>query len=146
MSVLIAKRYVKALIEGRDSSAVDEKVKLILSFVENCSATTINLVKLLGENKRLDLLAQISDELNKELASISNNYTGIVYTKESLSDEYIATLQDKFSQKFNISLTLTQNICDYDGIKVDIEGLGVEIGLSKDRLRSQLKEYILKAI
>ena len=39
-----------------------------------------------------------------------------------------------------------QNVCDYDGIKVDIDGLGVEISFSKDRLKSQLIDHILKAV
>ena len=59
-------------------------------------------------------------------------------------DLYIA--DGKFSSKFDVSLKLAQNVCDYDGIKVDIEGLGLEVGFSKDRLKSQLKDYILKAV
>ena len=45
-----------------------------------------------------------------------------------------------------LALQLTQNICDYDGIKVDIDGLGVEVGFSKERLKSQLIHHILKAV
>jgi F-type H+-transporting ATPase subunit delta len=175
MSVLVAKRYVKAIVKDANvedikniASQLDtialaykdtkflsiindidvttaQKVELLLSFGEN-SNTTTNLIKLLGENKRLDILPAIADELNATLAELTNTYTGVVYTKESLSDEYISTLEENFSKKFDVKLSLSQNVCDYDGIKVDIEGLGVEIGLSKDRLRSQLKDYILKAI
>ncbi len=176
MSVLIAKRYVKALLEGKDSEAVttlsnelsqiasafsDDKFKMILSsidvsakdkeelvisFVDNCSETTKNLIKLLGANGRLDIIGTISCELSKKLADLTNTYTGVVYTNNELAADYIKSLEDKFAAKFGVSLTLAQNVCDYDGIKVDIEGLGVEVGFSKDRLKSQLKDHILKAV
>ena len=58
----------------------------------------------------------------------------------------LKSIQEKFAKKFEITLALTQNICTYDGIKVDIEGLGVEIAFSKDRLKSQMINHILKAV
>ena len=176
MSNLIAKRYVKALIDGRDLEAVstilnelggiasaysqekflsiisstevtpDAKEELILSFVDNCSDTTKNLIKVLKENKRLDMVADIAEELAKEVAVMKNSYEGVVYTNNELSNDYMASLEEKFSSKFGIELKLVQNICDYDGIKVDIDGLGVEIGFSKDRLKTQMIDHILKAV
>ncbi len=92
---LVAKRYVKALLDGRElpevtavcneldtissayanekfisiiaSSEVSnsKKVDFILSLVDNISATTNNLVKLLGDNKRLDIIPFIFHELKK---------------------------------------------------------------------------------
>jgi F-type H+-transporting ATPase subunit delta len=176
MSNLIAKKYVKAILEGRDVSSAaavynelsqiasafndekfngiiasseastDQKVDLIISFVENCSEATKNLIKLLGSNKRLNMIADISAELKAQIDVLNNSYEGIVYTNSELSSDYIATIEEKFSNKFNVNLKLVQNVCDYDGIKVDIDGLGLEIGFSKDRLKSQMIEHILKAV
>lgn len=173
MSNLVAKRYVKALITSDNinitynelaqiaSAYSDEKfmsiiessdikssakVGLILSFVENCSTVTKNLVNLLDDNKRLNIIPNIVDELSQELSIINNTYTGIVYTNSELSSDKLSEMEAGFSKKFDTNLTLTQNVCDYDGIKVDIDGLGVEIGFSKDRLRSQMINHILKAV
>jgi len=173
MSNLVAKRYVKALMASDDiatisseltqiSTAYSEekflsiiassdiksgaKVSLILSFVENCNPKTANLINLLAENKRLDIIPDISQELQIQLAVINNCYTGTIYTNKELSDNDIAKMEKSFSQKFNTNLTLTQDVCDYDGIKVDIDGLGVEIGFSKERLKSQMINHILKAV
>jgi F-type H+-transporting ATPase subunit delta len=176
MKDLIAKRYVKALLEGRDvasttavlkelteissayaddkfiaiitSSEVnsDKKVELINSLVDGCSDATSNLVKLLGSNKRLDIIPFIVKELNTQIAALNNTFTGVVYTNSELGNEYISSIEEKFSKKFDVNLTLTQNVCDYDGIKVDIEGLGVEISFSKQRLKSQMIDHILKAV
>ncbi|MEA3383234.1 MAG: F0F1 ATP synthase subunit delta [Campylobacterota bacterium] len=173
---LVAKRYVKALMTDRDvdglssiynelstiSTAfksdkfllivsstdvkVDEKINLILSFIDTCSVSTKNLIKILGDNKRLSIIPNIVDVLNKELSILNNSYTGVISTNVELAQPEVDKMNVEFAKKFNVSLKLTQNICDYNGIKVDIEGLGVEIGFSKERLKAQMIEYILKAV
>ncbi|MFY4842872.1 F0F1 ATP synthase subunit delta, partial [Aliarcobacter butzleri] len=45
-----------------------------------------------------------------------------------------------------VKVSLSHNVCEYDGIKVGIDGLGGEISFSKDRLKSQLIDHILKAV
>ena len=173
---LVAKRYVKALMIERDNEnltsiynelkeistayadekfllvisstevSIEKKVELILSFIDNPSDTVKNLINLLGENKRLDIIPNIVSDLTKELAVLNNSYDGVIHTNSELSDSDINKLNDQFSKKFNVSLTLAQNICDYDGIKVEIDGLGVEVGFSKSRLKAQMIDHILKAV
>ena len=176
MNDLVAKRYVKALIDGRNSQVVNNisvnlntissafcdekfisiisspevadyaKVDLIISLVDLADETLKNFIKLLGEKRRLSLLPLIANELNVQIAKMNNNYVGVVYTNQELSNDYISSIEEQFSKKFDVKLSLSQNIGDYDGIKVDIDGLGVEISFSKDRLKSQLIDHILKAV
>jgi len=176
MKDLIAKRYVKALLDGRDldsatviyndlktiSSAFSEdkfisiisssevtdnsKVELVLSFVKKCSDDLKNLIKLLGTNKRIDLIPDIVKELEAQVSRMNNTYTGVVYTNEKLTAKYVSSIEKQFSKKFDVKLSLSQNVCDYDGIKVDIDSLGVEISFSKERLKSQMINHILKAV
>jgi len=173
---LVAKRYVKALILGKDSNSlnnlytqlkniipaygdnkflaiitssdvkVNDKVEFILSLIENVNGDITNLIKLLGEKKRLDILPEIVSHLEKELAVLNNSYTGIVYTNKELNSADMDKLNSQFANKFNVNLELSQNVCDYDGIKVDIDGLGVEVGFAKSRLKSQMIDHILKAV
>ncbi len=173
---LVAKRYVKALMSERNTKGLtsiykelkeistayndekfiviisstevenNKKVELILSFVDKCSKTTANLVNLLGANKRLDIIPAIVNALEAELSIINNSYTGVIYTNEELSKKDVDALNSQFSEKFKVDLTLTQNICDYDGVKVSIDGLGVEVGFAKNRLKSQMIDHILKAV
>jgi len=175
MSNLVAKRYVKALLIDQDINSImsiyanikmiasaysdekfisiitstdvhsDDKVKLVCSFVDDNKSIN-NLIKLLVNNKRLNIIPDIAEELKKEIAVLTNSYDGIVYTNVELKEDDLVSIQEKFAKKFNVTLALTQNICNYDGIKVDIEGLGVEIGFSKERLKSQMIEHILKAV
>ena len=176
MSVLIAKRYVKALIDGKDISiisSINEELKLIssaysdekflniissidiessrktdliISFVPNCSITVKNLMVLLASKRRLNIIPDISLELSKQTSKLKNSFEGIVYSKEELSSKYMNDMQTSFAKKFNVELTLKNEVSSYDGIKVDIDGLGIEIGFSQERLKSQMIDHILKAV
>ena len=176
MNDLVAKRYVKALIDGRDNQVINSisgnlntissafcdekfisiitspevadnaKVDLIISLVDSTDGIFKNFIKLLGEKRRLSLLPIIAKELNTQIAKMNNNYIGVVYTNQVLSNDYVSSIEEQFSKKFDVKLSLSQKVCDYDGIKVDIDGLGVEISFSKERLKSQLIDHILKAV
>ena len=176
MSILVAKKYVKALLIDSDISKIsqindelklistafasekfnniissidvkaNEKVNLINSFIENSNNSVTNLVKLLSDNKRLNIIPAISKELDKEVSILTNTYTGVIYSNEKLNDEYVEKLQSDFANKFDCKLTLINDVCDYDGIKVNIEDLGVEISFAKNIFKSQMIEHILKAV
>ena len=176
MSILVAKKYVKALLMNSDTNNVSEinnqlkliasaysdtkfkeiissidisnekKVELINSFIQDANSSVTNLVKLLASKKRLNIIPIISDELNKEVSILTNSYTGYVYSNDKLSDEYILNIQKDFANKFNCELSLKNIVSNYDGIKVDIEGLGVEISFAKSQFKSQMIEHILKAV
>ena len=177
MNNLVAKRYVKALIENRDSQAINNissslntissafndekfisiisspevanctKVDFIISLVDVANNETLkNFIKLLAEKRRLSLLPFVANELSVQIAKMNNNYVGVVYTNLELSSDYVSSIEEQFSKKFDVKLSLSQKVCDYDGIKVDIDGLGVEISFSKERLKTQLIDHILKAV
>jgi len=176
MSILVSKKYVKALIIDSDVanlsqindelklistayasekfnniiSSIDvkanEKVNLINSFIDNSHKSVTNLVKLLSDNKRLNIIPTISSELDREVSILTNTYTGIVYSNEKLNEDYIANLESNFAKKFDCKLTLVNDVCDYNGIKVNIEDLGVEISFAKNIFKAQMIEHILKAV
>jgi len=177
MVELVSKRYVKALMIGRDNASLttlceqlkkiaaaysdekflailsssdikaSQKVELVLSFLEGeVSNELTNFIKLLGEKTRLDIIPDIVESLESELAVLNNSYTGVIYTNKELSVDDIEKLRSQFATKFSVELNLEQKVCDYDGIKVDIDGLGCEIAFSKERLKSQMIEHILKAV
>ena len=109
---LVAKRYVKALMVERKITSLSSvckelkeistaytddkflnilsstevensrKVELILSFIGKSSEVTTNLVKLLANNKRLDIIPAIVNELESQLAVLTNSYKGVIYTNK----------------------------------------------------------------
>jgi len=174
MKELVAKRYVKALVlASKDIEnyanilnniaksfenekfkdiivspevANNDKVDIILGSIKNADNGLKNFIQLLGEKSRLNLIEDIAKELNYQLALKKNQFTGVVFSNKKLTQAQVNKLQTSFSQKLDSKIILTQEIGNYDGVKVEINDLGVEIGFSKERLQSQMIEHILKAI
>ena len=176
MNEVVAKKYVKAILSDVKSNELNafvenlselaaafasdkfkssislptlkasQKVELILSLVKNQDAKFVNFIKLLGANKRLELIPAILDEMKIEQSLLENTYRGEVVGNFDLSAEQLKALEENFSKKFNSKIKLDGSKSDYNGVKVELDDLGVEVNFSIDRLKSQMSEYILKAI
>lgn len=124
-----------------------KKNELIFSlFKEKIDIKFSNFLKLLSENKRFDLIPDILSNIETKVASFNNQYKGVIYSNDNLSLKEVQKIEEIFSKKFNANINLDFNKGDYNGIKVDIEELGVELSLSIDNLKQNMSEYILKAI
>ena len=175
MNEVVAKKYVKAILSDVKSNELNafvenlselaaafasdkfksiislptlkasQKVEFVLSLVKNQDAKFANFIKLLGANKRLELIPAI-DEMKIEQSLLENTYRGEVIGNFDLSAEQLKALEENFSKKFNSKIKLDSSKSDYNGVKVELDDLGVEVNFSIDRLKSQMSEYILKAI
>ena len=176
MNMNIAKKYVKALIEGLDKKEIKEiyealsgivpafenrkfidiilspdvsakeKEDFILSALNTKNKHLQNFIKLLVTYKRVLDIPAIVKELEYQISKMDNEYKGVVVSNFSLDKNQIDKLEKSLSKKFNSKITLKNVVTDYPGIKVEIDALGVEMGLSQDRIKAQLIEHILKAI
>jgi F-type H+-transporting ATPase subunit delta len=172
----ISKKYVKALVESLDKSKLadvsasllsivpafkdmklktllyandiskEKKVEFLSSLIDGCDEKVVNLFKLLADNGKLDLIPSIANEMDYKVASILNKHRGVVISDKKLASKKVVQIAENLSKKFDTSIELEAVQSDYKGIKVEVESLGVEIAFSADRLKSQLSEYILKAI
>ena len=139
------KKFVNIMVNPLVSSK--EKLEILLAAVKPADSEDVNnLIKLLVENKRIDIIPAIASELEKNIANSTKTYTGTVYSDSAIDTKVIDELSSGLSKKFDstIALAFTQN--DFNGIKVNVEGLGVEINFSKDRIDNQIIEHIIKAI
>ncbi len=176
MNELIARRYVKALMEclskdelkgflnplGRLSSLYasdkfqliiqspdvnkNEKLELVMSIFKDKNEKIENFIKLLGENDRLTLIPYINDELKEQVLNMENIYKGVVLSNFEMDKEDLKKLEDSFSKKFGGSVEFECKKSDYPGIKIELDTLGVEASFSIERLKAQIAEHILKAI
>ncbi len=176
MKEIIARRYIKALKSACNNEELERfaqilnsisiamleprfadvmyspevsnssKVQLILDSLPNIDEKLKNLIKILGEYKRFDVITEIAKELKYQLALVKNKFEGRVFTSKELSFNQINQITGSFNEKFKAEIVLTQEVGSYDGIKVEIEDLGIEIGFSEERLQNQMIEHILKAI
>ena len=125
----------------------DDKSAILLESVKSLNLETVNnLVKLLVEKKRIFIIPALAEEFRKDLAHSSKNYTGVVYSDSNIDAKVMKDLSDGLSKKFNSTIVLDFIKTDFNGIKVDVEDLGIEIDFSKSRINTQMIEHIIKAI
>ena len=124
-----------------------DKDSILLDVVKSASSDEINnLMKLLVLKNRAGLIPAISNVLSAEYSKQLNEFNGKVYSSDDMSSDVIEDLAKKISTKVNSKINLTFVKSDFNGIKVDVEALGLEINFSRERINNQLIDHILKAI
>lgn len=125
----------------------EKKINMILdSLGKNVDITLSNLIKVLGEKGRLNTIPSISKIINSELQKLDNKYQGVVKSTNKLSASDIKDLENKLSSYTNSTITLVQEKSNIDGMKVSVEDLGIEVNFSKERVKSDLIDFINRAI
>ena len=176
MEELIAKRYIKAVSSSDVASiqnmadlfatlaksfsdekfiniidnpnvSQSDKLEILLGAVSSAKSSQIdNLIKLLVENKRINVIPAIAQELKKEVAVLTKTYEGTVYSDTEIDTKTIQELGNGLSKKYGSTISLEFVKDNFNGIKVDVEDLGIEINFSKTRINDQIIEHIVKAI
>lgn len=139
------KRFVEVIANPYVSR--DEKADMLLAAVASAKSEEINnLVKLLVEKNRISIIPALAEAMRKDIADTTKVYTGVVYSDQDIDAKIIEQLSSNISNKLNSNITLNFVKNDFNGIKVDVQDLGVEINFSKSRINNQIIEHILKAI
>jgi F-type H+-transporting ATPase subunit delta len=134
-------------IMGNPHVAKNEKLNILLDAVKSVGSSSLNnFIKLLAEENRLDVIPELSCALKKEIANINNTYAGVVYSNTEIDAITLNNLSAGISKKINSNITLEFIKNDFDGVKMMIDDLGLEIDFSKSRINTQIVEHILKAI
>jgi len=124
-----------------------KKEELILSGLEKIENKKINnLIALLSQNNRLVVIPALAEELRLALAQKKNSYTGVIISNQRMTKQDVDNVARNLSKKLNTSISLTFNKTNYDGVKVEVKDLGIEVAFSKSLMNQQLIEHILKAI
>ncbi len=127
--------------------SANDKSNILLAAVKPAQSDKINnLIQLLVENKRINIIPTIAIELEKDLANSTKTYSGTIYSDSEIKATLLADLSSGLSKKFDSTITLSFVKNNFNGIRVEVEGLGIEINFSKDRIDSQIIEHIIKAI
>jgi len=125
----------------------EEKSALLLEAVKPAKSEKLNnFIKLLVEHKRINIIPAIAKELDKDIAISTKTFTGKVFSNSEIDPKTIKSLSKGLGKKFDSKISLESIKNDFNGIKVEVEGLGIEINFSKDRIDSQIIEHIIKAI
>ena len=124
-----------------------DKETLLLESVKSADSKIVNnLLLLLIEKNRLNVIPAIASEMKKIIAKTKKTYSGTIYSNGDIDTSTIQSISNGLSKRVDATVELNFVKTDFNGIKVDVEDLGLEINLSKDRLNNQLINHILKAI
>jgi len=129
------------------SIAATAKEEILLASVASLKSDKVNnFLKLLAEKSRFELIPEIADQLSKEMAVVNNAYTGSVLSDLEMDPATVKSLSEGLSKKVDANISLEFVKTDFDGIKVEVEDLGIEVNFSKERINTSLIDHILKAI
>jgi F-type H+-transporting ATPase subunit delta len=144
-SVIDTPKVQKALLSPIVSS--EKKTEMILStLTDGTDGTLVNFIKILGENKRLDLIPAIAKVLNADLQKVSNKYEGVLTSKETLDAKALNNLEETLKKYTGSTIKLRQEKSDLDGLRVSVDDLGIEVNFSKQRVKDQLIDFIKKSL
>ncbi len=138
-------KFVNIVVNPHVSAS--DKSEILLAAVKPANSDVLNnLIQLLVENKRIEIIPAIASELKKYIADSTKTYEGVIYSNSDIEAKVITDLGNGLNKKFDSTISLDFVKNDFNGIKVEVEGLGIEINFSKDRIDSQIIEHIIKAI
>ena len=175
MEELIAKRYAQALssvtkeigsslellnvlTDAMDNAEIkatlispivssDKKTEMILAALgDSADVTLVNFIKILGENKRLDLIPAITKVLNSDVQKASNEYEGVLKSNKILDAAALSELEETLKKYTGSTIKLMQEKSDLDGLRVVVDDLGIEVNFSKQRVKEQLIDFIKRSL
>jgi len=124
--------------------SIDEKVKILSQIAEYNNPKFLNFLRIVLDNKREDLLKEIYLNLYEKVSFYFNSFNGKV--EGNISEDVLKEIEDKLSKKFNANIKLLLKKSDISGIKVFVDVLNVEVAINEEKIKSNLIDYILKAI
>ncbi|MDD5156531.1 F0F1 ATP synthase subunit delta [Sulfurimonas sp.] len=148
-SVLAESFSNKKFVQIINNPNIDKnhKSEILLKAVKSADSKSVeNLIKLLAENNRINIIPAIAEVLRKNVATKTKNYNGVVYSDSDIDEKVIKDLSSGLGKKFDSTISLEFVKNSFNGIKVDVQDLGIEIGFSKSRINYQIVEHIIKAI
>lgn len=125
----------------------NQKSEILLAAVKSAGYKDVeNLIKLLAEHNRINIIPAIAEVMRKDIAKTTKIYNGIVYSDSDINSKVIEDLGNGLGSRFDSKISLKFVKDNFNGIKVDVEDLGVEISFSKSRINNQMIDHIIKAI
>ena len=142
----LADEKVKTVMDAPEVSK-EQKAEILLSAIAGAGSKEVeNFIRVLALKDRITLMGEIAEVLRKHIADQNKSYSGVVYSDSEIDEKVLGELGAGLGKKFDSTISLGFEKSDFDGIRVDVEDLGIEISFSKSRINNQIVEHILKAI
>lgn len=145
ISVLFENRKFVEIIKS-PLIAPSDKSDLVIDALSDKPTKIVNLIKLLAQRNRLMGIPVLAEEIRVEIAKEKKSYQGVVMAKGAVDKKQIDELSKALTNKLGVTVELTSSKKSYDGIKVAIDDLGVEVDFSKEQIKSQILGHILRGL
>jgi F-type H+-transporting ATPase subunit delta len=119
---------------------------LVAPLDEKIDARLYRLLVVMNEKGRLDLVPDLTEILDYEIKKRSNRFEGNVEADAALPKEKIKRLEEVLASYSGAKIKLKQTNKNGDGLRVSVEDLGLEISFSKTRVKSDLLDFIQRAL
>ncbi|WP_292654432.1 F0F1 ATP synthase subunit delta [Nitratifractor sp.] len=125
----------------------DEKFRLLVEpLKKKVDPRLYRLLEIMSEKGRLDLVPALNAILDYEIKRLKNRFEGTVEADSKLPKEKVAELESLLGDYSGAKIKLKQTGDKTDGLKVEVEDLGLELNVSKSRLKAELLDFIQRAL
>jgi F-type H+-transporting ATPase subunit delta len=146
LSATLSEPKVKDIISSPLVSNAQKFELFIKPLEKKLDKNLYKLLELMSQKGRLGIIPMLLDIVSSELKKRANRYQGVVEADKKLSKDDIKKLQNILKKHSGADIELKQINSKSDGLKVKVDELGLELNYSKSRLKSELLEYIQKAL
>ena len=125
----------------------EERQDMLLKAVASAKSEKVNnVIKLLVEKRRIDVFGAIADSLALIVAKQNKAYAGKIFANSDIKKETLKKFGDNVGKKVDADVSFESVKDDYNGVKIAVDDLGIEISFSKSNVRNQMIQHILKSI
>lgn len=124
-----------------------ERESILLEAVKSAKSDKVNnIVKLLVEKRRVDIVENISETLTRLVAEQEKSFDGKIFSSSKVSSDAVKSFETNIGKKVDAKVNFDVVKNNYSGLKVEVEDMGIEVSFSKSNVRNQMIQHILKSI
>lgn len=133
-------------ILGSKDVSLEQKISLVSAISATTNAKMSNLIPLLLKRKRVEIVPAMAEEIREFLAAKSGKAEGRVTASFDVGSEELQEIAKVLGSRLQREIVLTFQKTDtshFNGIKVEIDDLGIEVEINKEVLKKSVIAHIL---
>lgn len=151
--VLKVLQSISAIFGNKDFSDIinspslpaQKKLDFLLGIATIKDKKLLNFIKILNAKNRLCEIPNIYEELNRYIRAKNNEYELVVQSNFALDSSDLEHIKKQLERKLKVSLFVSQKKSNIEGIKLFVDGMGLEGAFLKQSFTNGIKSHILKA-
>ena len=137
---------IKELVSNPLISKDKKFENLIAPLKDKIDDNLYKLLAIMSDENRLSLVPTLAEILSYEMKMASNSFEGTISSDGTLEEDDIKKLEERLSQYTGATIQLKDSDKKIDGIKVEVNDLGIELSYSKDRVKADLLAFIQQGL